>query len=263
MDYSGVDFADGVSKAINRAVLEYLSDKKEVAIAYSGGLDSTIIAHLCKQHVLTHLYTVGFPDSHDVKAARKGATLLNLPLKEIILTENTMKNNISMVVRLIANTNPVQVTISLPLFFVACEAVEGIVMSGQGADELFGGYARYQKETDKKKLAKLMEDEVQQLLDIGVERDKMICSYFGKEAYHPFLASVVVGAGLSVPIEEKIQGEARKVVLRKAAGLMGVPDELISVEKKAAQYGSGIMKRLRKMAKQKELHTEEYIRSLL
>jgi asparagine synthase (glutamine-hydrolysing) len=51
--------------------------------------------------------------------------------------------------------------------------------------------------------------------------------------------------GLSIPVSFKIRDGERKAVLRRAAGLLGVPEELSNAPKKAAQYSSGIQKILR------------------
>ena len=58
----------------------------------------------------------------------------------------------------------------------------------------------------------------------------------------PFEAKEVVELGLAMPLSFKIRNGVGKAVLRRAAVVLGVPEELAMAPKKAAQYSSGIQK---------------------
>jgi len=64
---------------MQNAVKETISDKK-IGVAFSGGVDSTLLAKLVKDlgHDV-HLLTIGFHDSHDINFAKEVNQLLNLP----------------------------------------------------------------------------------------------------------------------------------------------------------------------------------------
>jgi asparagine synthase (glutamine-hydrolysing) len=117
-------------------------------------------------------------------------------------------------------------------------------MLGQLADELFGGYAKYERkllEDGRDSAAKLMIDDVAGCGARGFVRDEAACSRW-LEPRFPFADARVAGFGLRLPVELKIRRGVRKAVLREAALRLGVPGELVNKPKKAAQYSSGIMK---------------------
>jgi len=66
-------------EVMQNAVKETVSDKK-VGVAFSGGVDSTLLAKLVKdmEHDI-HLLTIGFQDSHDINFAKEVNQLLNFP----------------------------------------------------------------------------------------------------------------------------------------------------------------------------------------
>jgi len=111
---------------------------KPCAIAFSGGLDSSILAALCKD---AKLYSVGMAGSHDIMQTRSAAKLLglidNLHLHEITMYE--LEFAIPAVIKAIESSDPLMVSIALPLYFASKYASSDglrVILSGQGADEL-------------------------------------------------------------------------------------------------------------------------------
>ena len=122
---------------------------KPCAIAFSGGLDSSLLAALCKD---AKLYSAGMKGSHDIGQTKKAAQLLdlqdNLHLHELTMDE--LETALPCVINAIGSTDAMQVSIALPLYFASKDAhSDGIrvILSGQGADELFAGYKRYESMT--------------------------------------------------------------------------------------------------------------------
>jgi len=231
------------------------------AVAFSGGLDSSLIASFAsRMNQRITLYTAGLPASPDMEHAEATAMELELPLIPIILTEEEVIGAIPKVVRAIGTADPVPVSFELPLYFVAREAGEKIILVGQGADELFGGYARYSK-MGEEEAEKRMRGDVKELIESGINRDRNVVALFGKELCCPFLNEKVVEFSLSIPVSEKITENEKKAVLRRAARLagLGLPTER---KKKAAQYGSGIMKVMKKMAKKDEVTVGQWIEDM-
>jgi len=253
-----MEMADEIEKRLTTSISKLTEGVKRVAVPFSGGLDSSIIAELASRSADVTLYVVGFEGSHDIRTAHESAFLLNLPLIEIMIGENDVENAIPVLKKIIKSDNPVVLSFELPLFFTAKNSIEKILLSGQGADELFAGYAKYMKN---KNLEKTLENDVGELKNRGILRDENIALYFGKELRAPFLDENVVKIGLSIPGEYKIRNGIRKHVLREVGKSLGLPEEIVTREKKAAQYSSGIIKAMKKLAKERNLRLNAYIKT--
>jgi asparagine synthase (glutamine-hydrolysing) len=219
--------------------------KERIAVAFSGGLDSSVIAKIASEETTPMLYTVGLKDCKDFAAAESAAKLLKLPLKTVEITEKDVLEAVPLLAQVIANDNKLIVSYELPLWFVCKNCREKIVLSGQGADELFGGYAKYGKFKGKG-LESEMKTDAQDLKENGIALDRAIAAKFGKELVVPFLDNGVFDFAMNLPLEKKINAGENKVLLREVARLLGLEDIAIR-KKRAAQYGSGIAKAMRKM----------------
>lgn len=252
-------YVKNLENALTTAVSKLTEDVKRIGVPFSGGLDSSIVAELASRCTDVTLYVSGFEDSHDFKAADESASMLDLPLIKIKLVEKDVESAIPICAEIIKSNNPVVLSFELPLFFTAKNSIEKKLFSGHGADELFAGYARYLKS---KNLGEDLQNDVNELKNKGILRDKNIVSYFGKELRTPFLDENVVRIGLSIPVEYKIKNGIRKYVLREVGKSLGLPDEIVMREKKAAQYSSGMMKVMKKLAKEKSQTLGDYIKDV-
>jgi asparagine synthase (glutamine-hydrolysing) len=206
---------------------------------------------LAKRHTRPHLYTVGVEGSPDLRASAEAAEVLSLPWSPIIIDQELILGAAGDLLQYESITSPVVVSYELPLQIIASRVPEKVLMSGQGADELLGGYARYlalavpdRESTMKKDLLTLIAE--------GVPRDRRIASHYGKRIVHPFLDQQVMSTAEALPPESKISGGVRKVALREVARELGLA-AIAEREKKAAQYGSGIMKELRSGARERRV----------
>ena len=146
-----------------------------------------------------------------------------------------------------------------------------VALSGQGADELFGGYNRYLKHFEENSLfdAYFALDEeiyhdIANMHHVNLERDDAVSMANGVELRVPFLDKDIIDLALDIPGKYKIKdGEdvLRKHILRDVAKSIGVPDYIADRPKKAAQYGSGINKILKKRVL-RSFDIEEFVDSL-
>jgi len=245
------DGVDRVRAAVGAAVDAVPT--ADLAIAFSGGLDSGILA----ARLDAPLYVVGFPGSHDLEAAREAADLLGVPLTEVTLDHETLEAAVPRVARAIGRTDAMDVSIALPLFHLAeVVAADGYqrLAVGQGADELFGGYAKVaaapedpRVEADSVRGARR---ELVEALPAQLARDVLAIRAGGVEPVRPLLHDGVVAAALALP-GESIVGPAgeRKRALRRAARPW-LPDRIAFREKKAMQYGSLVSRELDRLARQ-------------
>lgn len=224
--------------------LECLS-KGRTAVLFSGGLDSSLLTALAQPFSELRLYTVGYPGSHDLEAGRIGAQELGLPWEPIILNDDMLRKAIAYLRDQVGVTDPVTTSFEVPLYIVCTKVRERVLLSGQGADELFGGYARYSSmspaELDEARIADL-----KGLLFGGYLREVRMAQGFGKMLVCPYLDPKVIEAGLSVPSEELFGEMGNKQPLRRIALGMGL--SAAKAPKKAAQYGSGVMKAMKRLA---------------
>ncbi|MDI6707479.1 MAG: asparagine synthase C-terminal domain-containing protein [Candidatus Thermoplasmatota archaeon] len=231
-------------------------DKKRKGILFSGGLDSSILAFLVSKHAEVVLYVAGIEGAYDIDVARKSAQLLNLQLIEIFLTEKDIEEALPIISKIVISKNPIEISYLLPLFFVAKHSREKELLSAYGADELFAGYAKYLRSEN---LEEELKKDLLSLKEKGMPSAQKIASYFNKELKAPFLELEIIELGLKIPVEYKIKDGTRKHVLRESARVLGLPEEIVVREKKAAQYGSGIMKVMKKLAARENLTLKEYL----
>ncbi len=235
-----------LSELIRSAVEQTLEDR--IAIPFSGGLDSTTIATVAKQHADVELFSAGTTLSEDLGYAAKVAVMLGLPLNKILLDEATSLETYGHCHALLP-LDFLKLEILVPVYRVA-EAVSrkghAVALFGSGAEELFIGYARYYNYLDEgKNLDSILRDEYRTLVQRDILWVKKICRKFGIEARFPFYNKELADFVFSIPLEERIEERTlKKGLLREAAKFLGTPDLALKRRKKAMQYGSGIHKML-------------------
>ncbi len=232
----------GLAQAIETAV-RLRSD--EGVVALSGGVDSALVATLAKRECVV----VGIEGTTDLKRAREVADVLDLQLETATIDPGRIEGALAEVLAVIPRPNPVDASIAATLYFVAEWAGEHgyeRVLAGQGADELFGGYARY-LETDT-----LGQDLVRDFLGLAIQaaRDQAVAGLFGAYFSLPYLDVRVVRAAMAIPPEEKVKDGIRKRPLRVVAA-RHMPNDVAYREKKAMQYGSGVMREMKRLARKK------------
>jgi asparagine synthase (glutamine-hydrolysing) len=227
----------------------------EGVTALSGGVDSSLVAKIAGRECVA----VGIENSHDLKQARYAAGALGLSCTSVTITEKEIENALPVVIRTIPMKNPVNTGIALTQYFITRWAGEHgykRIITGQGADELFGGYSRYMESDNLEQ--ELARDFLG--LEAQARRDQGIAALHRTYLSMPYLDLRVVRAARVIPAEEKVQGTRRKIPLREVAE-RHIPPDLAWYEKKAMQYGSGVWNTLRKLARKNGYKTsvQDYI----
>jgi asparagine synthase (glutamine-hydrolysing) len=227
----------------------------EGVTALSGGVDSTLVAHLARRECVA----VGLEESHDLQRARIVADTLGLSCTYLVIKPEEVERALPTVIQTIPDKDPVNTGIALTQFFITRWAGEQgykRILTGQGADELFGGYGRYLGTTTLE--ADLERDFLG--LEQQAERDQAIAALHETYLSMPYVDCRVVRAGRAIPARDKVQGGHRKIPLRKVAE-RHIPPEFAWYEKKAMQYGSGVWKVLQKLARKNGYKTsvQDYI----
>ncbi len=226
------------------------------ALLFSGGLDSSILAKIVSDSGLEPLLiSVGVQGSYDLAVARSAASLLGLDLLEVSLSEERVAESLRYLNNVIPLSGPMDMALAIMMYEgsrASSSENRRQVVTGQGADELFGGYKKYLRISEaSERLDSAMKDDLSALWRVGIPRDWAASAAAGCMLTMPYLDPRVVSMALNTPVWLKISGGIRKLVLRKAAELLGLPHELVIREKKAAQYGSGLDKCIRRIRKRR------------
>ena len=226
-------------------LLEYVEGFKdrysECAVLYSGGLDSSIVAALASRAMTTTAYAVGIEGSHDLKAAAEGARELAIPLVKITAAVDDVLSACSLLSTIFQGSlrrkpDRLELSIFSPVVMAMMHVREELVFTGQGADEAFGGYSRYSSMSVAERSIS-MKNDLSELLEKGMDRDRAVAAHFGKTLAAPYLYEPVVSLSGDIEDRDRFSEGQNKVLLRKLAMQMGLIAS--SKAKKAMQYGSG------------------------
>ena len=261
--------ADRLRELLLDSLRRRVGDVRSLAIAFSGGLDSSLIAALSREcRVNAQLVTVGLEGSVEVEHARDIAEHLGLKLQVRLFTEDDVEGVLDRVLWIIEGYNPVDVSIAIPLYFVAEEASKlgfKVLLSGQGGDELFCGYHRYLKVYERFGVEGLEETlylDVVNSYKKNFERDNKVCSSHGLELRLPFIDLDLIEYSLSIPLNLKVESSRdplRKRILRRIAEDLGLPPSVYMRKKRAIQYSTGVSRILQKLARGEEVSIREYL----
>jgi asparagine synthase (glutamine-hydrolysing) len=246
--------------------------QEHMSVAFSGGIDSTLLYKLMPNCANTHCYTVGFSESHDLNNSQHAARLLNIDLQTIELNEYDLEVFVPGVIEAVESYSPLDIAIALPLYVLTKEAKAAgfsSVLTGQGADELFAGYSKYASldSTRNDTLNNKLEMDVLNIARDNLERDNLAASAHSLDVVLPYLDPRVVVFGLALDAIWKLHNGINKYVLRKVAEQV-MPRELAFRQKKAIQYGTGVSSMLQRLARKKMRSTNSrgvlrlYLRSI-
>lgn len=246
-----------IDKILKVSVSKRIDGLSDVGVIFSGGLDSSYLALLLKEisdniPLKITLYAVGADGSKDIESAKYASKFLNLDLKICEVTEDMIRESLPEVVSAIGDDNLMKVGVGLTIYFATKMVAEDnlkVAFSGQGADELFGGYKRYLKSFVDDTLNYDIREDISNMYHVNLERDDACSMLNGVELRLPFLDKNLVELALNIPDNKKIvsmHDDMRKSILRKIAFEEGLDYEIAYRPKKAAQYGTGIDKILRK-----------------
>lgn len=246
---------------LSNSVKAGIGNQKKAAVLFSGGVDSAILAVLAREFAETELYVAGYPGSPDLLWGKDAAELLAMPVHEIKIDEEMMIAATRKIVRDVGMTKARWLTPFIPLFIGIESAKEEVVLCGQGADELFGGYQKYVREGAVEAQSQMSKDLEELRSEEAIYYHK-IADLFSKRLAMPFLDDEIIKFGAGLPFDEKIRGGETKVILRKAAKHLAIPEPIASKKKKAIQYGTHVSRELKRYLKRRKLTLDDFISDL-
>jgi asparagine synthase (glutamine-hydrolysing) len=248
LEYSTLDEAgllEETRAALIDAVERQLMGDVPVGVFLSGGLDSSLVAAIAARWLAARgrrlpTFAVGTEDSPDLAAARRVAAHLGAEHHETTYTAQDALEALPTVVRAIESFDPGLVRSAVPNFLLARFTARHVkvVLTGEGADELFAGYDYLRDLTDEADLHAELVRTVRGLHSLNLQRCDRVTMAHGLEARVPFLDRRVVEWGLRVPPEVKIPtaGRPEKWLLRQAFDGW-LPGDLLWRDK--AEFGDG------------------------
>jgi asparagine synthase (glutamine-hydrolysing) len=233
---------EGTRETLIRAVEQQMMGDVNVGVFLSGGLDSSLVAAIASRIANARgrrlqTFAVGTDGSPDLVAARQVAEHLDCEHVEVTYTAAEALESLPNVVRAIESFDPGLVRSAVPNYMLARTTRQHVkvVLTGEGADELFAGYDYMREFSDPTALQSELERTVRSLHNLNLQRCDRVTMAHAVEARVPFLDRNVIAWALRVPPAAK-QGSPEKRLLRESfEGWL--PDELLWRTK--AEFGDG------------------------
>jgi len=234
-----------IYSVLKDSIASRLKRAGNVALGFSGGVDSTLLAKIASSMGRVDLLCFGFEGSRDIKWGAKAAESIGLAAQIYTIDVEDVKRARD---RLLAHRSlsTLDLAIAVGVELMARRVRERgyqTLMLGQLADELFGGYMRYQSALKLRGLdaaQRLMIDDILSAHK-GLERDEYASAPY-VDLCLPYASKPLVEYALKIHPRLKVDEERRKIVLRRVAEMLNLPKEIVDAPKKALQYSAGIFK---------------------
>jgi asparagine synthase (glutamine-hydrolysing) len=254
--------AGRVRDALERSVVRRMMADVPVGAFLSGGLDSSAIVAVLRRHVdRLHTFSVGMEGSPDLAAARLVADHLDTIHHEYVLDADEVVALLPEIVLALESFDQDLVRSAVPTFFTARLAAQHVkvVMTGEGADELFAGYRYHKAITDPDELHADARRSLAELHHVNLQRVDRLTMAHSLEARVPFLDVDLIETALSIPAELRLPttGGLEKTVLRTAIADL-LPDEIVWRDKAQFDEGSGTADLLPSLSERLGIDVEAY-----
>ncbi|CAJ0948138.1 unnamed protein product, partial [Mesorhabditis belari] len=222
-----------IREVLTKSVEKRLMGNRHFGFMLSGGLDSSLIAAIATR-ALKHkpvAFSVGFEDSEDLVNARRVAQYLNINHVVHVITAEDCLNVIPEVIYALETYEPAIVRCGIA-HYLLCRHIASIsdvkvLLSGEGADELFGSYAYMQKAPNAFHLHKEIHRRLQMLHQYDVLRCDRATSCHGLEIRVPFLDKKFIDLVARLPPAYKLQPMKLEKHMLRAAFEGWLPEEVL------------------------------------
>lgn len=225
-----------VKEALEQSVKRQLMSDVPYGVLLSGGLDSSVISAIAKKYApkrietnsmqdawwpQLHSFAVGLKGAPDLIAARKVAEHIGTVHHEINYTIQEGLDAIRDVIYYIETYDVTTVRASTPMYLLA-RVIKSMgikmVLSGEGADEVFGGYLYFHKAPDAKSFHDETIRKLKKLYMYDCLRANKSLMAWGVEGRVPFLDKEFLDVAMRVDAEQKMSkdGKIEKWIVRKA-----------------------------------------------
>lgn len=261
MDYEEVkdnkSDIDTLRNALEEAVHRQLMSDVPYGVLLSGGLDSSVISAIAKKFAAKrvesdntqdawwpqlHSFAVGLEGSPDLAAARKVADHIGTIHHEIHFTIQEGLDAVRDVIYHLETYDTTTVRASTPMYLMA-RVIRSMgvkmVLSGEGADEIFGGYLYFHKAPNAEEFHKETVRKIDKLHLYDCLRANKSLAAWGIEGRVPFLDKEFMDVAMRLNPSDKMAGKGKmeKWILRKAFEEY-LPDSIVWRQKE--QFSDGV-----------------------
>lgn len=263
MDYENVKnnpaSVEELRDALEAAVQRQLMSDVPYGVLLSGGLDSSITSAIAKQYAAKriesdgksdawwpqlHSFAIGLKDSPDLKAAKKVADAIGTVHHEIHYTIQEGLDAIRDVIYYIETYDVTTIRASTPMYLIS-RVIKSMgikmVLSGEGADEVFGGYLYFHKAPDAKAFHEETLRKISKLYLYDCLRANKSLAAWGVEGRVPFLDKEFLDVAMRLNPQDKMaKGTTRTIekrILREAFEHL-LPEEITWRQKE--QFSDGV-----------------------
>lgn len=247
-----IDDPEEAAKALRLAVEDSIRVRVDthltVGVILSGGLDSSIVlSQVVRMHPDCVALTIGAPGSDDLRYARRLCTELGVPHEVIeVRPHNIRAADIRTAIRMSELTeygDIINAIVSVPLFARAHRLGVKVVLTGDGSDELFGGYSMYSRSGGDAS-RRLFRHMIANLYRTELQRVDRVSMGHSVEARVPYLDPAVVDLALRIPVELKVRDGQEKWIMRQAFA-DALPGYILRRPKNPMSHSSGLHERAR------------------
>ncbi|MBN1414042.1 MAG: asparagine synthase B [Bacteroidales bacterium] len=231
-----VSTIEQIRRAMEDAVHRQLMSDVPYGVLLSGGLDSTVISAVAKKFAARriesndledawwpslHSFAIGLKGSPDLDAARKAAEHIGTIHHEVHFTVQEGLDALRDVIYHIETYDVTTVRASTPMYMIA-RVIKSMgikmVLTGEGADEIFGGYLYFHKAPDAKAFHEETLRKLEKLHLYDCLRANKSLAAWGVEGRVPFLDKEFLDVAMRLNPEDKRPREGRieKWIVRKA-----------------------------------------------
>ena len=235
-----------IRQKLEQAVTKCLMSDVPLGAFLSGGLDSSIIVALARPHVSElHTFSVGTEGSPDLEAARIVAQHFDTIHHEHVIEPGEIAASLPKILYHLESFDQDLVRSAIPCYFAALLASRyvKVILTGEGADELFAGYRYYVDYKNPDLLHRELRRSIQSLHNINLQRVDRMTMAHSVEGRVPFLDVELIDLAQMIPPELKSHRNrgsrpVEKWVLRKACEDL-LPPEITWRDKEQFDEGSG------------------------
>nr|CEL72208.1 TPA: asparagine synthase, putative [Toxoplasma gondii VEG] len=244
-------------EALEAAVRKRLMCDVPFGLMLSGGVDSSIIAAIAAKefqkmsatekgsHIWTnqiHAFSIGLKDGPDRKFAKMVADMLGTVHHEFTFELEEGLDALDDVIYMIETYDITTVRASVPMYLL-CRMIKSlgvkVVLTGEGADEVFGGYLYFHSAPNREAFHRELQNKLNLVHFYDCLRANKTSMAWGVEARVPFLDRGFLDFAMSIDPEDKMctNGRMEKQILRDAfKGYL--PDEVLYRQKE--QFSDGV-----------------------